>query len=285
MDTEHEDPLERRRDELRRIVYGMPEEPAPEVAAELAAVEAELAARDRGGGPEASARPGRASPDRGPPVEPADESAEPPVPADQSAEAPEPFEPFEPFEPAAETAPRAEPAAPFEPSKPDEPGPIARRRRARTWLLAAAVAVLVLLGAGVALLGPVRDALSPPLGLGVFEREQTPEELDRADEVATGAGLQSSDIASLRSLGRAFGHDFWVFRDDQRVCLLSRREYFFGWVETCASLEVFATHGLTRRIPADDIRDGARPRRIGPGDVVVVTWGPESIELEWTVEP
>ena len=46
-----------------------------------------------------------------------------------------------------------------------------------------------------------------------------------------------------------------------------------------------AAHGLTRRIPADDIRDGARPRRIGPGDVVVVTWGPESTEVEWTVEP
>ena len=96
---------------------------------------------------------------------------------------------------------------------------------------------------------------------------------------------RASDIASLRSLGRAFGHDFWVFRDDQRVCLISRREFFFGWVETCASLEVFAANGLTRRIPADDIRDGARPRRIGPGDVVVVTWGPESTEVEWTVEP
>ena len=285
MDTEHEDPLERRRDELRRIVYGMPGEPAPEVAAELAAVEAGLAARDRGEGPEPSARPGHESPDRGPPVEGADDSdelPEPPGPADESAGAPEAPEPFEPFEPAAEPATRAEP---FEPSKPDERVPTARRRPARTWLLAAALAVLVLLGAGVALLGPVRDALSPQEGLGVFEREQTPEELGRADEVATGAGLQSSDIASLRSLGRAFGHDFWVFRDDQRVCLLSRREYFFGWVETCASLEVFAAHGLTRRIPADDIRDGARPRRIGPGDVVVVTWGPESTEVEWTVEP
>ena len=268
MDTEHEDPLERRRAELRRIVYRTPEKPAPAVAAELAAVEAELAARDRGEGLEASARPGRASPDRPSPVERADESAEPP----------------EPFEPATEPAALREQVEPFEP-RPDGPDSTVRRRPARTWLLAAAVAVLVLLGGGIALLGPVRDALSPPRGLAVFEREQTPEELDRADEVATGAGLQASDIASLRSLGRAFGYDFWVFRDDQRVCLLSRREYFFGWVETCASLEVFAAHGLTRRIPADDIRDGARPRRIGPGDVVVVTWGPESTEVEWTVEP
>jgi len=260
MDTEHEDPLEHRRDELRRIVYGMPGEPALEVTAELAAVEAELAARDRGEQSEASARP-----DRRPPVEQPDDSA-------ASAELPE--------RPAS--AEPSEAAGPFEPSGPDAP---ARRRPLRTWLLAAAIAVLVLVGGGIALLGPVRDALSPPHGLGVFEREQTPEELDRADEVATSAGLQTANIASLRSLGRAFGHDFWVFRDDRRVCLLSRREFFFGWVETCASIEVFAANGLTRRIPADDIRDGARPRRIGPGDVVVVTWGPESTEVEWTVEP
>jgi len=258
MDTEREDPLERRRDALRRMVYGTPGEPAPEVAAELAAVESELAARDRSEQPEASARPGHASPDLHAPVESADEPTEPP---------------------------ESEPTEPFEPARPEEPDAPARRRPTRTWLLAAALAVLVLLGGGIALLGPVRDALSPPHGLGVFEREQTPEELDRADDVATGAGLQSSVIASLRSLGRAFGHDFWVFRDDQRVCLISRREFFFGWVETCASLEVFAANGLTRRIPADDIRDGARPRRIGPGDVVVVTWGPESTEVEWTVEP
>ena len=236
-------------------------------------MEAELAARDRGEGPEASARPGHASPDRRSPVERADESAEPGR-SRPSARA----------EPSSRQRSRSRARA-VRAAEPDGRDSTARRRPARTWLLAAAVAVLVLLGGGIALLGPVRDALSPPHGLGVFEREQTPEELDRADEVATGAGLQSSDIASLRSLGRAFGHDFWVFRDDQRVCLLSRREFFFGWVETCASLEVFAAHGLTRRIPADDIRDGARPRRIGPGDVVVVTWGPESTEVEWTVEP
>ena len=38
-------------------------------------------------------------------------------------------------------------------------------------------------------------------------------------------------------------------------------------------------------IAADDIRDGARPRRIGPGDVVVITWGPDSTDVEWVVEP
>ena len=152
-------------------------------------------------------------------------------------------------------------------------------------MFAALLGVLVVIAVAAALLATVRGALSPPQGLGVFERAQTAEELDRADEVATGARLQPADTEALRSLGRAFGHDFWVYRDDERVCLLSQRQYFFEWVETCASPEVFAAHGLTRRIAADDIRDGARPRRIGPGDVVVVTWGPESTEVEWTVEP
>lgn len=282
MDTENEDQLEHRRDELRRIVYGMPGEPAPEVAAELAAVEAELVVRHRGDESDASAHRDHADPDH-------------PAPTGRAGAWAETVEPLQPAVPAAAVA--AEPPVSNGPDVPNGPyalngpnGPEAsdsgaRRRPTRSRLLAAAVAVLVLVGGGIALLGPVRDALSPPHGLGVFERDQTPEELDRSDEVATGAGLQTSAIASLRWLGRAFGHDFWVFRDDRRVCLLSRREFFFGWVETCASIEVFAAHGLTRRIPADDIRDGARPRRIGPGDVVVVTWGPESTEVEWTVEP
>jgi hypothetical protein len=274
MDTDNDDPLEHRRDELRRIVYGIPGEPAPEVAAELAAVEAELVSRDRGDESDASAPRDHADPDRRAPTERAGDRAET-------------VEPLQPAVPAAAVAESEPPEPPVPNGPPEPPGPDSggRRRPTRTRLLAAAVAVVVLVGGGIALLGPVRDALSPPHGLGVFEREQTPEELDRSDEVATGAGLQTSAIASLRSLGRAFGHDFWVFRDDRRVCLLSRREFFFGWVETCASIEVFAAHGLTRRIPADDIRDGARPRRIGPGDVVVVTWGPESTEVEWTVEP
>ena len=43
MGTDEDEQLERRRDELRRIVYGQPGEPSPEVAAELAALEEELA--------------------------------------------------------------------------------------------------------------------------------------------------------------------------------------------------------------------------------------------------
>ncbi|WP_159607129.1 hypothetical protein [Agromyces humi] len=143
---------------------------------------------------------------------------------------------------------------------------------------------MALVALAFAVLEPAREALSPPRGLAVFDRAQTAEERGRTDEIATAAELQPSEAASLRTLGRAFGHDFWAFRDDDRVCLLVRRQFFFSWLTSCTSVDGFAEHGLSRRIVADDIRDGARPRRIGPGDVVVMTWGPESIDLEWTVE-
>ena len=50
MDTEPEDRLERRRDELRRIVYGTRGGVPEDDAAELAAVEQELAERDQSRG-------------------------------------------------------------------------------------------------------------------------------------------------------------------------------------------------------------------------------------------
>ena len=143
----------------------------------------------------------------------------------------------------------------------------------------------LLVATGIALVGPARDALSPPRGLGVFQHELLPDDLELVDQVATGARLGPDEAATLRSLGRAFGYEFWVFRDDGRVCMLSRRLYFFDWERSCATLQEFQAHGLTRRIAADDIRDGARPRRVGPGDEVVVTLGPDSTEIEWEVEP
>ncbi|KRE22328.1 hypothetical protein [Agromyces sp. Soil535] len=242
MGTEHEDPLERRRDELRRVVYGTPGGAGAVAEAELAAVEEELAARVRGALPVASESSlGDGESGRG--------TTEPPVPA----------------------------------PTPEEPR--ARWRPTRAWVIGAVVAVLLLLAGGISVIGPVREALSPPRGLAVFDREPLPDDLERIDQVATGAGLQPDDAATLRSIGRAFGYDFWVFRDDNRVCLLSRRQFFFDWVRSCATIQEFEAHGLTRRIAADDIRDGAKPRRIGPGDVVVVSWGPESTEVDWTVEP
>lgn len=242
MGIEHEDPLERRREELRRIVYGTPGGAEADAAVELAEVEAELEARARGGARAASA------------------------PLDSDAEQ------------GASTDAAATSTAVADPSR-------ARRRLSRGRVLALVVAALVLVAGAIALVGPVRDSLSPARGLGVFEREPLPAEMERVDQVSTGARLQPEEAATLRPLGRAFGYDFWVFRDDHRVCLLSQREYFFEWVQSCATLQEFQSHGLTRLLAADDIRDGARPRRVGPGDVVVITWGPESTELEWRIEP
>ena len=268
MEPDHEDQLERRRDELRRIVYGTREGAGSDAVVELAAVELELAARTRetrrdvhdlpaaSDEPAASDRPG---------------ASDTPAASDR---------------PGASDTPAASdtPVASGRTAMSGTP-PSGRPRRVRAAIVAGAIAVLALAAAGVALLGPARDMLSPPRGLAVFERDQTPEERDRADRVASAAGLQPTDASALRSLGRAFGYDFWVFRDADEVCLLSQRPYFFVWVESCASIEDFAEDSLIRRIPADDIRNGAWPPAMGPGDVLVVTWGPESAEVGWSVEP
>ena len=268
MGTDQDDQLERRRDELRRIVYGQPGEPSPEVTEELAALEEELAVRapDDAGSDHAGAE--AAGSDAG-----ANDAGD-----DLAGDADGSVPPDRPV-------PSDRPVPPDGPAAPDGPAPSPRRRRI-AWVLGGTLAVIVAIAVAFAVLAPARDALSPKRGLGVFEREQTEEELDRANQVATGVGLESEeDVATLRSVGRSFGYDFWVWRNDERVCLLSQRQFFFEWVETCASIDVFGTYGLTRLIAADDIRDGARPRRIGPGDVVVITWGPDSTDVEWVVEP
>lgn len=160
----------------------------------------------------------------------------------------------------------------------------ASRPRGRRRLIATAV-VLVLIGVGVALSGGVREALSPPRGVGIFERAPSAAELALVDRVAQTASVSADDALSLRSLGRVFGYDFWAYRNGHQVCLLSQRPFFFDWVRTCASHHGFERFGLSRRISGGDIRSIARPQRIQPDDVVVVSWGPDSIEVEWYVEP
>ncbi|MGW4928565.1 hypothetical protein ACWEOH_05360 [Agromyces sp. NPDC004153] len=278
MGIEHEDPLERRREELRRIVYGTRDGAESDAAAELAEVEAELAARARAAAPAvpvASVSPGSSrSPGPYAPDAAADSDAAASTDAGDSDAAGDGDAPA--ADEARTTAATAPPAG-------EEPRP--RWRPTRTQAIVAAIVAFVVIATGIALVGPARDALSPPRGLGVFEHELLPDDLELVDQVATGARLGPDEAATLRSLGRAFGYEFWVFRDDGRVCMLSRRLYFFDWERSCATLQEFQAHGLTRLIAADDIRDGARPRRIGPGDVVVVTWGSDSTEIEWTVEP
>lgn len=270
MGIEHEDPLERRRDELRRIVYGTRGGAESDAATELAEVEAELAARARAAAapvPAASVAPvsvGRADSSR--PTLPAVPDRAEDAADDDASSAREP----------RTTTTTAPPVV-------EEPPP--RWRPTRTQAIVAAIVAVLVVATGIALVGPARDALSPPRGLGVFEHELLPDDLEVVDQVATGARLGPDEAATLRPLGRAFGYEFWVFRDDGRICMLSRRLYFFDWERSCATLQEFQAHGLARRIAADDIRNGARPRVVGPGDVVLVTWGAESTEIEWEVEP
>ena len=228
MDTEPHDPRERRRDELRRIVYGAPGEPPAGAVAELFTLEASLAAGDDGDG---SARSERSAG--------IDTAAAQPVDA-----------------------------------------PPARRRVSRWGIAAALVAVAV--GAAI-VIGPARFTLSPPRGLEVFSRAPTDEERAVADDVVSAAQLRETSATALRSLGSLFGYEFWAYRAGDRVCLLSQREFWFAWVDECVSAEEFGRSGLTRSIPADDLRDGAGLRDLQADDVLLVRWGPRSTALEWWI--
>jgi len=230
MRTEAEDPLERRRDELRRIVYGTPGEPSPDVVDELVAIEQELVARDFS--------------------TVAAESAEPPSAAE---------------DPPAEGSP------------PDPPP-------SRRWPFVAAAA-LALAVVAIALLGPARDLLVPPRGLQVFEQAPSATELDRARDVSEAAHLDPASRSSLRPLGSAVGYEVWTYRDGDRVCLLTQRDFWFAWISSCVTLDEFRESGLVRRIPAAEISDLTRPSPVEPGDLVVLEWGPWSTGVEWRAVP
>ncbi|PWC03643.1 hypothetical protein DCE94_11575 [Agromyces badenianii] len=255
-----ENELERRRDELQRIVYGSSGEPPAAVVDELAEVQRALAGRDGGEHSGRAVDSGRAasnSPDGSPDGTVGDSNDQARARSvDDSRARPEVAE-----------------------ARSD------RRRPRRFRGLAVAVAALLLLAGGWAVLTPVRAVLSPPGGLGIFERAQSAEEQELAEEVVVGVGLNEVERGGLRAVGTAVGHEFWVLQRNERVCMLSRREFFFDWVSTCVSLEAFREHGLERRIPADEIRGGARPPDVQRGDVVIVSWGPGSVGVDWRVEP
>ncbi|MDQ2699617.1 MAG: hypothetical protein M3Y46_12565 [Actinomycetota bacterium] len=257
MGTADEDRLERRRDELRRIVFGTPGGAPVDAEEELVAIERELAAR--------RAREGVDHDER--------RATAPGAGAELDATAASDRRALDDHDAAAVDA-----AA--------NPELVARRSsRSRGHRRGIAVAgVLVLVGAGAVLSSGVREALSPARGLEIFEREPSARELVLVDRVATTASVSADDAVSLRSLGRVFGYDFWAYRNPHQVCLLSQRPFFFDWVRTCASHRGFDRFGLSRRISGGDIRSIARPQRIQPDDVVVVSWGPDSIDIEWYVE-
>jgi hypothetical protein len=130
-------------------------------------------------------------------------------------------------------------------------------------------------------LGLIRDVTEAPRGLSIFDREQTAQELRSVDRIVGATGLGPEATVELRSLGRVFGHDFWAYRHDDRVCLLTQRLYWFDWIQNCVTVSQFEAHGLTRRIPVDDVRGAALPGGVQVDDVIVVSWGPRSMELQW----
>ncbi|GAA1807591.1 hypothetical protein [Agromyces neolithicus] len=236
MRTEADDPLERRRDTLRRIVYGTPD-PSEAVIGELVAVEAELVAREAIVDRERAAHASIGLPRAGDP----------------------------------------------ESGSGDDAVRTGRIRMPR-WVLVGSLAVALM--AAMPVLGSLRDAMSPPRGLEVFERLPPAYERGLARKVVETAGLQSTSPEALRSLGRVLGHEFWAYREEGRVCLLSRREFWFAWVEECVAVDHFATSGLGRVIQAGELTDRVRSTLdISYGEAVIVNWRASSIELEWSIVP
>lgn len=149
------------------------------------------------------------------------------------------------------------------------------------WVLIGAAAVALMAAAIV--LDPVRIAMSPPRGLEIFDHLQPAYQRGLAMKVAESAQLPSSP-AGMRSLGRVFGYEFWVHRDGDAVCLLSRRDFWFDWIDECVGLDTFSSSGVTRAIPADELTDRARSRAdISPDEVVIVRWGADSLDIEWSI--
>jgi hypothetical protein len=132
-------------------------------------------------------------------------------------------------------------------------------------------------------LGPIREVTDPPRGLSVFEREQTAQELRSVDRIVAAADLGPEATGTLRSLGRIFGHDFWAYRLEDHVCLVSQRLYWYDWIQTCETVRHFEQYGIDRRIHVDDVPEDAWPGGVEADDVIVVNWGPRSIELQWEI--
>ena len=150
------------------------------------------------------------------------------------------------------------------------------------WVLIGAAAVALMAAAIV--LDPVRIAMSPPRGLEIFDHLQPAYQRGLATKVAESAELQSSSPSGMRSLGRVFGYEFWVHRDGDAVCLLSRRDFWFDWVDECVGLDTFSSSGITRAIPADELTYRARSRAdISADEVVIVRWGADSLDIEWSI--
>ncbi|MFD4421009.1 hypothetical protein ACFWN7_05855 [Agromyces sp. NPDC058484] len=158
------------------------------------------------------------------------------------------------------------------------PGRLRRRRR-----LALAGGALLLVGAAVAVaLGRTSELIDPPRGLEVFERARGDADAGPRGFVAV---LDTDAVATLRSIGRAVGHDVWVFRDDGDVCMIAQRRNWSGWGANCVSETEFGDGGIRQFIPYDEFDGRERPADLDPASAVELTWDDGSAEVEWSVVP
>ncbi|PWC03645.1 hypothetical protein [Agromyces badenianii] len=165
---------------------------------------------------------------------------------------------------------------------------LSRPRPGRPWfarpvvaLLGAAVAVAV--GGGLAVaLDPWADAGEPPRGLEVFERAD--DDVDAAPRAFV-AALGREAVATFRNIGRAVGHDVWVFRDGRDVCMIAQRRPWSSWGANCVSETKFMRSGISQFITYDEFSGQARPAGLDYSSAVELTWTNGSAEVEWSIVP
>lgn len=160
------------------------------------------------------------------------------------------------------------------------------RLRTRRRLALAAAGILaagIVIGLGVALAAePVANLVAPPRGLEVFDRAR--------DDVDTGprafvAVLGADAVSSFRSIGRAVGHDVWVFRDGDEVCMIAQTQNRSSWGANCVSETEFRRTGIRQYLSYDELGDQARPAGLDPASAVALTWTDRSDAVEWSIAP
>lgn len=164
----------------------------------------------------------------------------------------------------------------------DTAGSLARRRRTRGILIAVAVAVAVVVAGAALALGLIREFAGPPRGLAVFDR--APVEAD-AGPRGSDETLDRRAASTLRNIGRAVGHEVWVFRDDTDVCMIAQLGEENGWGANCVTERVFLDRGIRRYIAFDELCDETRPPGLEPGGAVMLAWKVDSTEVEWSIVP
>lgn len=247
--------LEARADALRRVVYGTPDGYASGAADELEAVEAELARRgderERERERERAATAARS--DVAPPGE----------------------------RPAGEASGSTDDRGAVGSGAPEHGDAVAsatRTRRTRRLgdRMASGLAIAAVL-AGFVAAGTVAvvSIATPPRGLAVFDRPQSPD--DESLTVALGAQADT-----VRRVDEVLGRGFWGYLNGIDQVCLSVVPVGTNLVERgeCASRARFTEHGIMVQYAAAELGEH-RPEGMGGHDVVVISWSDENEGVTW----